>query len=383
MRAYLDHAAAPRLDPRVRAAMLPFLAEEFGSPGSLHAWGRAPADALAAARADVAALIGGAPQEVAFTSGAGEARNLAVRGLLAAHRHRGRHVVASAVEHPATLAACRAAGDVELTLVGVDGEGRVGASDLAAALRPDTVLVCLHHGQAEIGTLQDVPALVAAARSARAQVLVHVDAGATAGLVPVDVGAMDADALSLDGAPMAGPAWAGALWLRDGVEIAPLIAGGAQEWGRRAGAEAVPGIAGLGAAARLAAGEMGGRAARMSALADRLAAGLLAVPAVRRNGPGHGGLPGLVSVSAGGVEGETLVLALAARGVAASPGTACSADARKAAPTLEAIGLEAPWTHSAVLFTLGPATTEAEVDGATAAFADAVATLREMSPVSP
>jgi cysteine desulfurase len=293
--------------------------------------------------------------------------------------------VASAIEHPATLAACRAvaADGAELTLVGVEPDGRVDPGVLAAAVRPDTALVCLHHGHAEIGTLQDVPALVAAVRDRRPEVLVHVDAGATAGLVPVDVRAMDADALSLDGGPMAGPAWCGALWLRAGVEIAPLILGGTQEWGRRAGAEAMPAIAGLGAAARLATTEMATRAGRMARLAERLADGLMRVPDVRRNGPERGGLPGLVAVSAGGVEGETLVLALAARGVAASPGTACAGDARKAAPTLEAIGLVAPWTHSAVLFTLGPTTTVGEVDHAVRAFAGAVAVLREMSPISP
>jgi cysteine desulfurase len=381
VRAYLDHAAAAPLDPRVREAMLPFLGAEFGSPGSLHGWGRAPAGALAAARAAVADLIGGAPEEVAFTSGASESRNLAVRGLLAG-RDRPR-VVASAVEHPATLAACRAAAGAEVTLVGVGADGRIDAADLAAAVRPETALVCLHHGQAEIGTRQDVPALVAAVRAQAPEALVHVDAGATAGLVPIDVRAMDADALSLDGGAMAGPVWCGALWLREGVRIAPQILGGSQEWGRRAGAEAVPAIAGLGAAARLAKMEMAARAARMARLAERLADRLVSVPDVRRNGPDRGGVPGLVAVSAGGVEGETLVLALAARSVAASPGTACAGDARKAAPTLEAIGLEAPWTHSAVLFTLGPATTEAEIEHAADAFAEAVALLREMSPISP
>jgi cysteine desulfurase len=378
-RAYLDHASAAPLDPRVREAMLPYLDAEPGSPASLHAWGRAPADALARARADVAALVVAEPEEVLFTSGSSEARALAIRGILRAAG--GGAAVATALEHPATLASLRAEG-VATTLVGCDGEGRVAPDALAEAVGPETALVCLHHGQAEIGTVQDAAALVAAARSRAPEARVHLDAGATAGLLPLDVRALDVDALSLDGTPMSGPAWVGALWLRPGVALAPLVPGGAQERGLRAGAEAVPAIAGLGAAARLAITEGPQRAARMSALADRLAAGLLAVPRVRRNGPDRGGVPGLVSVAVGDVEGETLVLALAARGVAAAPGAACLPDARKTAPALEAIGLEPPWTHSAVLFTLGPGTTEAEVDHATGAFAEAVAALREMSPVT-
>jgi cysteine desulfurase len=381
MRAYLDHAAASPIDPRVRASMLPFLESRFGSPASLHAWGRAPADALARARADVAALIGADPEEVVFTSGATEARNLAVKGIVAANPGLGGHVVASAVEHAAVVAAARAAGEV--TLAGVDGDGRVLPSALAAAMREDTVLVCVPHAQADLGTVQDVPRLVDAVRARRPEALVHVDAGASAGRLPIEVARMGCDALSLEGGPMGGPGWAGALWVRAGVAIAPILVGGLQEWGLRAGPEAVPGIVGLGAAARLASAELPARAERLHALDRRLRAGLLSVPDVRLNGPSDDRLPGHVQVSAGWVEAETLTLALAARGVAASPGTACTAEARKAAPVLEAIGLEPPWTHSAVLFTLGHESTEADVDVAVAAFAEAVAALREMSPLAP
>jgi len=385
-RAYLDHAAASPLDPRVREAMLPFLGEAFGSPQSLHDWGRRPADALERAREQVAALVGAEPEWIVFTSGASEARNLAVKGLLAANRSLGRHVVASAVEHPATLAACRSAerdGAAELSLVGVDGEGRVDPVALGDAVREDTALVALIHGQPDIGTIQDLPALVAAARQARPEARIVVDAGETAGLVPVDVGQLAVDALPIGGGPIGAPPWTGALVVRPGARLHPLIEGGLQEGGKRAGAEDLPGIVGLGAAAEIARGEMGARAARMGALAERLAAGLLGVPDVRLNGPREGRIPGHVQVSAGWVEGESLTLALAARGVACSPGSACTAHGGKAAPTLEAIGLEPPWTHSAVLFTLRHTTTEEEVDHAVAAFAEAVAALRAMSPIAP
>jgi cysteine desulfurase len=382
---HLDHAAATPLDPRVREAMLPFLGPAFGSPSSLHEGGRAPAQALERARGRVAALVGADPDEVIFTAGAVEARNLAVTGLLRGNRARGRHLVASAVEHPATLAACRTAQreGAELDLVPVDAEGRIGAADLAAAVRDDTVLVAVVHGQPDIGTLQDVPALAGAARGAAPGARLLVDAGETAGLVPVDARAMGADALVIGGPALGAPAWAGALVVRPGARLHPLIEGGVEEGGKRAGPEALPAIVALGAAAEIAASGMAARAARMEALGDRLIDGLLAVPDVRLNGPRHGRIPGHVHVSAGWVEGESLALAMAARGVAVSPGSACTAHGGKAAPTLEAIGLEPPWTHSAVLFTLRATTSEAEIDAAVAAFADAVAALRAMSPLAP
>ncbi len=383
--AYLDHAAAPVLDPRVVEAMRPFLGAHVGSPSSLHEWGRAPAEALERARDRVAALVGAEPEWIIFTSGATEARNLAVTGLLRANLRLGRHIVASAVEHPATVAACRTAvrDGADLDLVPVDGEGVVDPAALTAAVRDDTALVAVVHGQPDIGTLQDPAALVSAARAARPEARVVIDAGETAGLVPVDVGQWGADAVPIGGGSVGAPPWVGALVVRPGARLHPIIEGGLQEAGKRAGAENLPAIVGLGAAAEIATAEMDARAARMRVLSDRLLAGLLAVPDVRLNGPRDARIPGHVQVSAGWVEGETLTLALAERGVAASPGSACTAHAGKAAPVLEAIGLEPPWTHSAVLFTLRASTTEAEVDQAIAAFAASVEALRAISPLAP
>jgi cysteine desulfurase len=383
--AYLDHAAAARLDPRVADAMRPFLDSEFGSPGAVHDWGRVPALALERARAQVAALVGAPPEWVIFTSGASEARNLAVKGLAAANRGLGRHLAISAVEHPATRAAARtvAKEDGRLTEVGVDGEGRVPPDALAEAVAEDTALVCLVHGQAELGTVQNPAPLVAAVRARRGEARVHVDAGETAGRVPIDLVGWDCDALTIGGWPMAAPPWAGALVVREGARLRPLIEGGLQEAGKRSGAEILPGAVALGTAAEIAGREMADRAARLEALAERLRAGLLAEPGVRLNGPRAGRIPGHVQVSTGDVEGETLALALAARGIAVSPGSACTAIAGKAAPALTAIGMEPPWTHSAVLFTLGPDTTEAEVDAAVAAWREVLPRMREMSPLAP
>jgi cysteine desulfurase len=381
--AYLDHAAASPLDPRVRAAMLPFLGEEFGSPSSLHDWGRRPAEALEDARAQVAALVGVDPGWVIFTSGATEARNLAVAGLSAANRTLGRRITATTVEHPATLAACRAAVREAggLDLAPVDGLGRVDPAALSEAVGGETAVVAIVHGQPDIGTLQDLPALVGASRAARPEARIVIDAGETTGLVALDVASLDVDACVVGGGPIGAPAWTGALVLRPGARLHPLIQGGLQEAGKRAGAEDVPGIVALGAAAGIAAREMKERAVRMRALAGRLTAGLLAVSDVRLNGHPDERIPGHVQVSAGWVEGETLCLALAARGVAVSPGSACTAHGGKAAPALEAIGLEPPWTHSAVLFTLRATTTEEEVDLGVAAFTESVTALRAISPL--
>ena len=383
--AYLDHAAASPLDPRVREAMLPFLREDFGSPASLHDWGRRPAQALETARERVAALVGVAPDWIIFTSGATEARNLAIAGLMAGNRTLGHRIAATTVEHPATLAACRSAVRETggLDLVPVDALGRANPADLTAAIGDETAVVAIVHGQPDIGTLQDLPALVAAARAARPEVRIAIDAGETAGLVAIDLSQLGIDACSIGGLSVGGPSWTGALVVRPGARLHPLLHGGLQEGGKRAGAEDLPGIVALGVAAQIAAVEMSTRSARMRVLARRLRAGLLAVDDVRLNGHPDERIPGHVQVSAGWVEGETLCLSLAARGVAVSPGSACTAHAGKAAPTLEAIGLAPPWTHSAVLFTLRATTTEGEIDHAIAAFADSVATLRAMSPLAP
>ena len=383
--AYLDHAAASPLDPRVRAAMLPFLDEQFGSPSSLHEWARRPAEALEEARARVAALVRVDPEWIIFTSGATEARNLAVAGLMAGNRALGRRIVATTIEHPATLAACRSAvrDAGGLDPVPVDALGRVDPAALGAAIGEETALVAIVHGQPDIGTLQDLPSLVAAARAARPDARIVVDAGETAGLVDLDLSRLDVDACPIGGGPIGAPPWTGALVVRPGARLHPLIHGGLQEGGKRAGAEDLPGIVALGAAAQIAALEMASRTARMGALAERLRAGLLSVADVRLNGHPAARIPGHVQVSTGWVEGESLCLSLAARGVAASPGSACTAHGGKAAPALEAIGLAPPWTHSAVLFTLRATTTEAEIDHAIAAFAESVATLRAMSPLTP
>lgn len=383
-RVYLDAAAAVRPAAQVRDAMVHAVTELWAAPSGPHPQAAAPAAALEEARQAVAALLGADPDDVVFTSGATEARNLAVAGLLSANRHLGRRAVLTSVEHPAvTSTVLRLARDgVEHVSVGVDHHGHVDPAVLAAAVDGRTALVGIHHGQHEVGAVQDVHALVGAARAARPEARIHVDAAETAGLLPLDVGALGADAVTIGGPAMGAPAWSGALWLRPGAGLHPLLTGGAQEAGKRAGPEDLPGIVGLGVAARLARAAMGRRAARRRALGARLTAGLLTVPGVTLNGPPPDiRLPGNVHVSVARVEGETLAVALGTRGIAVSPGSACTADAGKASPTLLAMGVPPQLAHSALLFGVGDDTTQDEIDHAVAVFTEVVGTLRAMSPV--
>lgn len=384
MTAHFDHAAATPLDPRVSAVARRFLGESFATPSGVHEAARGPYEAIEEARIDLAALIGAAPEEIIFTSGATEARNLAVKGLVAAHPGAS-GVVATAVEHPATLAAARtvtrdAGGPA---LVAVDGDARFDPEAVARQAGPDTAVVAVHHGQADIGTLQDVGGTVARVRERAPEARIVVDAGATTGLVPVDVRAFGADAVVVGGASLGAPPWTGALWIRPGARLHPLIEGGVQEWGKRGGDPVMPGVVALGIAARLADGKVSARGARANAVGTRLAELLLGEPGVRLNGPADGRVPGYVHVAVDGVEGESLAVTLSARGVAVSPGSPCSEHAGKESPTLLAMGLTAPLTLSSVLFSGSWTTTDREIEVAAMAFAEAVGRLRDLSPIDP
>lgn len=359
--------------------MIGVLEGELGNPESLHDSARAPFAALEEARAAVAALVGADPDGVVFTAGDVEARNLAVKGIWSANRHRGVHLVTTAVEHDSVINACRALQRVgaELTVVPVDRDGRPDPTALAAAVRDDTVLVSIAHAQDEIGTVQDVAALCAAVRARRDDVAIHVDCSATAGLLPITADVWGCDAISIGGGTLRGPRWAGALWVRPGTRLHPLVDGGAQEGGKRAGHHDLVGIVGLGVGARLALDDMAMRASAMTAGAATLIEGLLTIDGIHVNGPRVGRIPGHVQVSVDGVEGEALTLMLSTGGVACSPGSACSAVGKSSA-ILEAIGHTPPRTLSAILFTLSHETTADEIRVAVDVVADTVGRLRAM-----
>lgn len=406
MSAYLDHASAWPLSDAVRAEMRRWT-DHVGSPMALHEAARGPADAIEAARAAVASITGWPAESVIFTAGPTEARNLAIKGALSAAGTDAPVIVADPLAHASTLSIARTLTrrGGELRLAPVDGMGRVSPADLASVTAtqgaPVTVtdapadLVVITHGQAEVGTVQDAAALVGAVRAAHPDAVIVLDAEETAGLLALDDG-LGADLVVVGGRTLGAPAWTGALLVRQGTRLHPLVEGGLEEGGKRGGAHDVPGIAALGLATRQALGDgptpeghdsPPGPDARVARLAHMrrqgaaIATGLLAVPGTRLNGPPvDERLPGHVQVSADGVEGEAVALAMAARGVAVSPGSACTFGAGKASPVLQAMGLDEEAARSAVLLTAGPGTTDAEVAEAVAAYAESVESLRGMAP---
>lgn len=381
-RVYLDHIAATPLGPGVLEAMLPFFGERFGNAQSLHSDGQAAAEAVEEARASVARLVNASPAEIIFTSSGSEANNLAIKGLAQAQRARGNRIVLSAVEHPSVLNAAKSlekAGFVP-TLVPVDGTATVDPDAVARALTKDTVLVSVMLANAEVGTIEPVAEIARIAKAGGA--LVHTDAVAAAGNIPVDVRALGVDALSLAGDQFSGPKGAAALFLRKGVRPVPLIDGGVQESGRRAGTENVPAIVGLGKAADLALAGLGAWGERARALRDRLLDELPArVPRVRVSGDRTRRLPHQASFLVEFVEGEAMLLSLDMKGIAVSSGSACSSKSLKASHVLLAMGIDHATAQGSIVFSLIETSTGEDIDAVLEAFPPIIDRLRKMSPL--
>jgi cysteine desulfurase len=384
-RIYLDHHATTPVDAGVVAAMLPFFSDRFGNPSSLgHAYGQEAQAAVEAARAEVAGLVGALPEEIVFTSGATESDNLAVRGVAGAPGQRGRHLVTAAIEHPAVLEPCRTLEreGFEVTRVPVGSDGIVDPGDVGRALRGDTVLVSLMAANNELGTLQPVAEVGAICRERG--IVFHSDAVQALGRVPVDVAAWSLDLMSLSAHKMYGPKGTGALYVRRGrrprLKLQPQAEGGGQERGVRSGTLNVPGIVGFGAAAALARRALlAGEPERLQALRDRLLRGLRErLDGLHVNGSMERRLPGNLHVSLERVEAETLVLALGDR-VALSAGAACSEAGGKGSHVLRALGLPDERVYGALRFGLGRYNTEAEVDAAVEAVAEAAREARARS----
>jgi cysteine desulfurase len=375
-RAYLDHASSSLVRPAALEAMLPFLSGHPGDPGRLHEEGRMTRVAVEAAREQVAALLGARPREVVFTATGTEAVNAAVWGAVERARAGSgrRHIVTTAVEHSAVLEGCARSG-FETTTVGVDGVGRFAADAVVAALRNDTALVTVQLANHEVGTVQSaVPEIVARARERG--VLVHVDACAAAGHLPIDFGALGADLCSVDGQSWGAPRGAAALLVRRGLRLPPFVVGGAQERARRGGLEDVPAIVGFGAAAaELAGGGLATEAARARALTEALAAAAATVPGVTRFGDPTACLPNLVCLGIEGVEAEPVLLGLDQRGVAVHSGSSCSSELLEPSPVLRAMGVDADRSLRA---SVGWSSTEADVERFAAAFPEVVGNLRAL-----
>ena len=379
---YLDNAAAMPLLPEAKEAMLPFLGESFGNPSSLHEWGDAARDALDEARANVARLVGADPEEIYFTSGGTESNNFAVKGLAMAQQAKGKHVVVSAIEHFSVLNSAATLGKMgfEVTEVPVDKYGVVNPEDVGKAIRPDTVLVSIMHANGEIGTIEPIEEISKITREKK--ITFHTDAVATAGTIPVNVAELGVDALSLAGNSFYGPKGTGALWVRRGVRIMPLLDGGIQEGGRRGGTENVAGIVGMGKAAEIAAAQMRARMERLTPLRDRLIKELPEkVGHMVVTGHLTNRLPGHASFCVEFIEGEAMLMLLSSKGIAVSSGSACTSKALKASHVLLALGLDHTLAQGSLLFTLGIDNNGEDIDYVLEAMPPIVTRLRQMSPV--
>lgn len=374
-RIYMDNNATTPVLPAVVAAMQPHWSDRFGNASAVHAFGRSARDAVDSAREEVAALIGGKPSEVTFTSGGTESDNFAIFGLLQA----GDHLVTTAIEHDAVLRAADAAeaSGIQVTRVACDEEGVVQPETIAAAMQPNTRLVSVMLANNETGAVQPIAKIGKIAHKANA--LLHTDAVQACGKLPVAVEYLRCDLLSLSAHKMHAAQGVGALWIRSGVTLRPILHGGTQERRRRAGTENVPGIVGLGAAASLTRtwlAEGGSEAVR--ALRDRLQTGLLSLSGAKVNSAAAERLPNTLSIRFDGVNAEELVIALDLQGLAISGGSACQSGAIEPSHVLRAMGLDDPAAHSSVRYSLSRLTTEAEVDTAIAITAAALSRLRSL-----
>lgn len=381
-RIYLDNAATTPVRPEVLDAMLPQFLQTAYNPSSLHAEGRAARAAVDDARGRVAACLGCASKEIVFTAGGSEADNLALLGAARSLSHRGRHVITTQIEHHAVLHAAQALRDegFDVTFLPVDESGMLDPERFAAALRSDTILASVMYVNNEIGTIQPIARLVEIAHEAG--VLFHTDAVAAAAYLPVDVDALGVDLLSIAAHKFYGPKGVGALYVRHGTPLSPLIHGGSQEFARRAGTENVPGIVGLALALDLAMGERTQAAARIGFLRDDFEQRLeQQVSGVRVNGAGVPRAPHISSVSLLGTTSEALLMRLDLDGVAVSAGSACASGVIEPSHVLAALGLPEEWIAGVVRISLGRNTTASQITSTLQVMERAVADLRSFSPV--
>jgi cysteine desulfurase len=379
---YLDYNSTTPTAPEVVEAMRPFFTENFANPSNLHAFGRRAAGPAAAAREKVAELLGAdSPEEIIFTGGGSEADNLAVKGVAYALRERGRHVVTSAIEHPAVLVSCEwlAEEGWDVTFLAPDEAGVISPAALEAALRDDTVLVSIMHANNEVGTIEPIAELAAVARTRG--VLFHTDAVQAAGKIPVNVKELGVDLLAISAHKFYGPKGVGALYVRAGVDLVPVVHGGHQEEGRRAGTHNTPGIVGLAAALELACADRREEGERLRRLRDRLREGILALAGrVVIMTPGRGAMPNTLSVCFPGIEGEALMLALDGEGLSVGTGSACASGSGEPSHVLTAMACPPEVARGSLRFSLGRHTRPEDIERVLQVLPPAVERLRAVSP---
>lgn len=377
----MDHASTTPMADEVVEAMHTCFTQTYGNASSLHSIGREAKTALEESRARTAELIGAGVDEVYFTSGGTESDNMAVKGVAMRNRDRGRHIITTAIEHPAILEPCHylESQGFEVTCLPVTREGIVRIEDLESAIRKDTILISMMHANNEIGTIQPVAEAGAIARDR--DIPFHTDAVQTVGKIPADVNDLNVDLLSISSHKLYGPKGVGVIYIRKGTEIEPIVQGGGHEQGLRSGTENVPGIVGLAKAAELAQAEMPGEMVRLTAMRDRLAKTVLhEVEDAWINGHPTKRLPNNLNLGFLHVEGEALMLHLDARGIAASTGSACSSKKTVASHVLTAIGLKPEEAHGSLRITLGRDNTTEDAERAAEAIRESAEKLRSISP---
>ncbi len=378
----LDYTAAAPLDSRVVDKMIPYFSEHYGNPSSGHLLGEEPRRALVQAREEVARLVGGDPSGVIFTASASESNNLAIKGLAAAARKKGTHIISSAVEHFSVLNVLKTLGKegFRVTLLPVDSDGFVSPEALREAITDETILVSIQAANPEIGTIQPLKELVAVAREKG--VPFHSDAAAAAGWIPIDVEELGLDLVSLAADQFYGPKGAAALYIRKGIRLRPLIEGGIQERGLRAGTENVPLAVGMGEAAKIARETMKERTVETAALRDKLKEALFeGVPYLHLNGHPEQRLPHNLNVSVQFVEGEALLMRLNMAGILVSSGSSCTSQALKSSHVLSAIGLPPELAQGSLLLTLGPGSKHEDIPYVVEQLKQVAELLRSMSPL--
>jgi cysteine desulfurase len=379
---YLDNSATTPVLPEVRNAMLPFLTEAFGNPSCLHEWGDVPRDAMEKARGQVAELIGANPEEIIFTGSGTESNNFAIKGLAMAQQKKGKHVVVSAIEHFSVLNSAKTLEKwgFEYSTVPVDKYGTVDPDDVRKAIRGDTILVSIMLANGEVGTIEPIKEIAKITKEK--DIPFHTDAVAAVGNIPVNVKELGVDTLSLAANMFYGPKGIAALWVKKGTRILPLLDGGIQEGGRRAGTENVAGIAGLGQAAEMARLQMSSRITKLTQVRDYLIKELPAkISHVVVTGHPQNRLPGHASFCIEFIEGESMLMLLNAKGVGVTSGSACTSRALQASHVLLAMGLPHEIAQGSLLFGLGIDNTKEDVDYVLEVLPPIVERLRQMSPL--
>ncbi len=379
---YFDNASATKTDDRVVDEMLPFIKEYYANPSALHTQGSFIKEKIEKARDQVADLVNCQSNEVFFTSSATESNNFALWGIARVLKEKGNHIVSSSIEHLSILNPLKdlKKDGFDFTLVPVDKEGHINPMDIEKAIKENTILISIMHANNEIGTIQEIKKISEIA--AQRKIMLHTDAAATAGIIETDVNKLGVDLMSFSSQQMYGPKGIAALYIKKGTRIRPLLQGGIQEGGRRAGTENVCGIIGFGKACEIAKAEMSANAKKLIKLRDYMISGIKStIKDVKLNGDPHNRMPGNVHFSFEFIEGESILLMLDFQKIAAASGSSCASAALKSSHCLSAIGLEATTAQGSILFSLGKYNTKEEVDYLLKELPPIIDRLRQMSPI--